>query len=667
VPSSSSTVHVTSTSYAIVAVSLPTAQHLFGLGENINLVRLVLEEDADARTTREAVAATLPPGLCLREPAARADITRGLRAAASCGLTGLTAVALAAASYIVFGLAQLNLLARRREFAILRTLGASTRQVEGILLRHALLLGGCGGITGTFCGALLSWAILSGAHTAQGLALAPPLFRCESLAVGLPLGIAVSLFAIWLPARSVCRTPPLVLFGAESGQVALLGRRFAAMPVALFCMAVGLWVLGDCAAGRFSQAAGRVLFPPALAFLLVGLAGIVAPRLPGMLAYLERPAQVVFGVEGRLAIRLLGRRPDRSTRACGVCFITTTMVIGFGHTVLNTLAEVRTWTERAIPADLLVHGAPLDPGFVLNVPLPESLGNELRLLDGVASVDRIAFIPTAVNGTPTLVLARTFAPEQPLPLALRRHEADSIRQGLARGEAVLAESLANTLRVRVGDLVTLDTPQGPRQIRVAGVVIEFAAGGAALYLDWNTAASWFGPLGVHVFLVTASKEHKAEASVTRFCAERGLFLQRNRELRTTVDDLTRGLTAGLWGLLAVMIVIATLGVTNTIAALAVEQQNEVRSLRMVGMPVARVRRLFQVQAAVLALVGVPFAIPCGIAVALALDRAIHGLWGYSIPFQVQWTFLLWVVTNAILVGFLTTVASRWNSHGGEGF
>jgi putative ABC transport system permease protein len=368
----------------------------------------------------------------------------------------------------------------------------------------------------------------------------------------------------------------------------------------------------------------------------------------------------VFGTEGGIAVRQLAARPERAARACGVGFVTVVLVVGFGHTVLNTLADVRAWADRAIPADLLVRGAPPDPGFVLNVPLPESLGDELRSLDGVSGVDRIAFVPTAANGVPILVLARTFAPERPLPLAVRADEAEVLRQGLARGEAVLAESLAATLRVAAGDFVSLDTPRGPRRVCVAGVVAEFAAGGAALYLDWGTAGPLFGPLGVHIFLVSACAERKADAAVAvaHFCAGRGLFLQRDRELRTTVDGLTRGLTAGLWALLAVTAAIAALGVANGVAALAVEQRDDVRRLRAVGMSARRVRRMFRLQAVLLGAAGAPGGALCGVFVALALNRVIQGLWGYRIPFQIQWSVIAWSVGTSIVAALAVGAATR---------
>ena len=596
----------------------------------------------------------------MREPAARADITGGLRAAATQGLTGLTALALAGAGYIVFGLAQLNLLARRSELAILRTLGASTRHIEGILLRHSLLLGFGGGVLGTVCGSCLAWAILSGAGAATGLAIAAPRVSWEPVLLGLGIGLGISIGAMWLPARRMCRSAPLDLFHANTA-TAPVRRLGWAGPAAVCCLALGMWVLNASASGRIPPAWGRALFPPALALVLAGMTGLVAPRLPRLLAKLERPARAVFGIEGVIAVRQLGLRPDRTARTCGVVFVTVTMVVGFGHTVLNTLADVRAWTERAVPAHLLVRGAPPDPGLVMNVALPESLGAELRELDGVAHVEQIAFIPVSVNGSPTLLLARTFAPDEPLAIDLRGADPEPLRNGLANGETVLAEGLATQLRVRAGDAVTLDTPSGPRVLRVAGVVTEYAAGGRALYLDWKSATALFGPCGVHVFLITVHPGTSAEAEVARYCASRGLFLQRNRELRKTVDDLTRGLTGGLWALLAVMIAVAGLGVANAVAVIAQEQKSDVMTLRAVGMPSARIRRAFRLQTVFLTLAGLPGGVFCGIALAGILARTIRGLWGYSVPFDIQWEFLLGAVGTTLCFGICSGSWCRFSS------
>jgi putative ABC transport system permease protein len=635
-----------------VTVSLPTARHLFGLGNKVNLVRLVLAEGADPGGVEAAVATRLPPGLSVRRPAGRADVARGLRAVAEDGLTGLAAVAVAGAAYVVFGIAQWHLLTRRREVAILRSLGASAGQVGGLFARQAVILGLAGGLLGSACGFSLAWVVTDGAAAATGLAIAGPRLGWEVFPLGVGLGLASSVAAVWLPARSLCRCSAVELFRPAA---AARGRAAASPetgPWAAYCFCTGLWVLDECATGSLSPAWGQALFPPALALAVVGTAGLVSPWLPRFLSWLEGPVNLAFGVCGVLAIRQLGRRPDRTARTSGVVLVTAMMAVGFGHSVLNTLADVRTWVERAIPADFLVRGSAPDPGFVFTAAVPQSLGDDIRRLGAVQSVERIAFLPTKVDGTAALVLARTFAPDRPLPLDIREAEAGEVRRALARGEAVLADGLAHSLRVGPGGTVAVETPRGPRQLRVAGTVTEYAAGGAALYLDWETARALFGAFDVHVFLVAAEPGRRAEANgrLAAFCRSRGLLLQSNQELRRHVGDVTRGLAASLWVVLVVMFVVAGLGVASAVAVAACEQSRDGEVLRAVGAGPGRIRRVVRRQAVALTVAGLPGGVLCGIGLALVLNESVRGLWGYAVPFRVEWHFLIGVVSVALLAG-----------------
>jgi hypothetical protein len=108
--------------------------------------------------------------------------------------------------------------------------------------------------------------------------------------------------------------------------------------------------------------------------------------------------------------------------------------------------------------------------------------------------------------------------------------------------------LARSLHAGTGDLVTLDTPHGPQRVRIVGTVTEYAGGGSALSLDRAAANRLFGPVGVHAFLVTSRIDQRdlAYTALVWFCGTRGLLPQKNEDVRRTVNDLTRALTAALW-------------------------------------------------------------------------------------------------------------------------
>jgi len=390
-----------------------------------------------------------------------------------------------------------------------------------------------------------------------------------------------------------------------------------------------------------------------IALLFASLAALLGPWLPWAIARSERWVTVVFGVGGALAVRLLGRRPERTARTATIVFVATTMTVGFGHTMLNTLVDVRAWAGRAIPADFLVRGSMPDPGFLVTSALPESIGGELRQVSGAQAVDQITFISSRAGGTPVLVLARTFPSEGPLPLDLRGRDPGPIRRGLASGEAVVADGLARSLAIRVGDAIVLDTPRGPHSVRVAGTVTEYAGGGAALYLDWHTSQSLFGPSGVHAFLVSAGPNDRpaVAAQLKTFCTTRGLLLQSNAELSSTIDSLTQALTAALWSILVLVFVVAGLGVGNAIAVSTHEQRRDMELLRAIGMTSSAIRGSTRIQGVLLMAVGAVPGVLGGVTLALILARVIEGLWGYRVPFHLEWglilvTFGLTTITGA---------------------
>jgi putative ABC transport system permease protein len=642
----------------VITVSLPTAQHLFGLRDKVNVVRLVLVEGADLHTVEAAVAKQLPPGLCVRSPSRRTELTRGIRTAASQGLTGLTAVGLAGAAYVVFGIAQFHLLTRRRELAILRSLGATIPQVEGIFVRQAVILGLGGGLLGAVCGVFLTCGIVGGATEATGIAIASPQLGWEHLLLGTATGLGLSVLAIWLPSRELCCLSPVELFCQSRGVATQPCRGvWFVRACSAFSLAAGTWTLGECALGSIPPAWGHSLFSPALALIVAGMTGLVIPLLPRLLVSVEGLVSFCFGVCGSLAIRQLSRRPDRTARTSGVVFVTVVMTVGFGHSVLNTLADVRVWTDRAIPADFLVRASMPDPGCVLTTAIPESLGCEIKQLGGIESVEQITFISTTVGETPALVLARTFPADRPLTLDFRGGDPDKIRRALAAGEAILADGLARSLSVKCGDVISIATPHGSHQLRVGGTVNEYSAGGAAFYLDWDVAKSLFGSFEVHAFLVSAQHSQQAalDTKLTDFCRTRGLLLQRNQDLRKVVENLTRGLTAGLWALLAVTFAVAGLGVVSAVTVTGWEQRGESELLRVVGMVSWRVRRAFRLQAMLLTLAGFPLGVLCGLVVAFILNRAIQGLWGYGVAFCVEWEFLGGVLALTLITSMLAGV------------
>jgi putative ABC transport system permease protein len=624
------------TGVALVRLPLATAQRLFGLAGQVNSVELLLADGADAGTVRAAVEGLLSGGLMIQEPGQRGALARSTLFAAEQGLTCLGLVAAVAAAFIVLNTFLLNLAERRGEAATLRVLGATSAQVLALLLGESALLGMTGGVFGAFAGLGLALALRGAMQQFLGVGLPSFTPGAGHFLLTVLLGPVLTLSATCFAARRCSREDPLAALLRRGKQDGPSGPGW--VPAAGFGLGIIAAVL-ECLIwqGRFPVPVGRALLAPGIALLLAGCVLAVPLLASPLLRGCGLVLGPVLGTEGRLALRQVTRQRTRLTLIAGVLFVAIAAAVGVGHSLLNTLRDLADWYRRTIVADFLVSGSAGDTGLLLSAPLPAALGGELGAVAGVARVDLIAFAPVAAGGQPVLALARTFAAGLPLPLDLREGEPEAVRRGLLGGEAVLGAALARHLGLHAGDSIPLATATGPRSVRVVGTAVEYAAGGHALYLEWDAARKLLALPGVHVFLVTARPGERAVAgrALRGYCREHALLLQSNDELRNAIDGLLSRLTGALWALMAVIFVVAALGVTNTLSLHVREQSRELGILRAVGATRRQVGRFVLWQALLTGAVGLLPGAVLGVGLGALINGAAGAVTGQQAAFEVE--------------------------------
>jgi putative ABC transport system permease protein len=608
----------------ILVVCLATAQRLLGLGEQVNAIRVVLSEDADADRVQDAIARRLPPGLTVQPPDRRGELARSTLRGAEQGLSALSVLALIASAFVMLNTLLLSLGERRRDFAVLRVLGTTRSQVLRLLLREALVTGSLGAATGCGLGIALTWGLLAVMQRFLGIPLPAVRFTPGPLLLAGLLGPLLTLAAAAVPCWLASRHRPLEeLLGTR---VVTEAQPLRGLPVVGAVLLVLGGVVGvGLSRGGWSAPVGQVLLPCAVALLLVGSV-LVLPLVSAPL--LRLAAALPLGLSGNLAAQQLTRHPTRRDLAAGVLLLALATAIGFGHAVRAAVRDLEQWYRQSITADFLIRGSVPDTAFSLLAALPESLAEEVQRGRPDVAVDKIAFLPAEVDGQPALVLARTFRPDAPLPLALHEAEPAAVRDGLRRGAVVLGTGLAGQMDWRPGEPVTLATPHGPVRLDVAGVAAEYAAGGAALYLDWEAARRLLDVQGAHVLLVSlrTGTSNEAAADLRDFCTRRGLLLQSNAELREMIERLFARVTGTLWTLMALTFLVAALGVVNTLTMNLYDQAREFGLLRALGMRCGEVRRVVLAQAVLLSGIGMAPAVVTGTALAYLMSRG-SACWG----------------------------------------
>ncbi len=637
---------------AIVFMPLPQAQELFSLGARVNSLQLVLGEGASLSQVEEAVSAVLPAGTEVRSPEARGAVAEDSMLSTEQGLNSLSALSIAAAVFIVVNAFFMSLTGRNRDLAVLRTLGVTRRQLVRLVLREAVVLGSVGTVLGLLGGIGGAYVLMLGVEQLMGVELGGFALSAGPLLGAAALGLGSSLLSAYVPARWAARVPPLEGLSGEAREDRGRRRRWPSYLGVTFLVLV-LAIL----AGLRAHALDEDVTALAMVLLLVGLVLLIPPALAPLTWLAARLLGPFLGTEGRIAFRQLNRHPTRTALTVGVLFVAVTIGIGMGSALVNNISDTGDWYERTIVGDYFVRGALPEIGTNLTATMSPEVGAEIAAIEGVRAVDAIRFLPGTIEDESVVILARSFELPDSLPLDLEEGESAEVLEGLRRGGIVLGTALAGRLGLGVGDQVTAATAQGPVELTVEGTATEYTAGGSAAYVSWDTGERLFGLDGSDVYLVHA-EEGALEAvgqQLEELTQERGLLLQSFAEFRTFLDEMVAGVMAFLWVLLAVVFVIASLGIVNTLSVSVLEQTRELGLLRAVALTRRQVRKTVLSQALAIALVSLVPGAVVGIAVAILLNVVTGAVIGQPVDLSVNPI----VVISALVVGFVAAVVSAY--------
>jgi putative ABC transport system permease protein len=617
---------------AALFMPLADAQRLFDLGTTVNTIALVLTAGAEREAVRTAVERVLPPGLTVQTPSSRGDLAEMTLASTQLGLSVVSALSLVAGGFIILNAFLMSVGERRRQLALLRALGATRRQVTRLLLREALLLGGLGTSLGLLAGLGASVALTAALSALLGVHLPALKFSPRPFVLGAILGPGLSLVATYVPARRAGRVSPLegLLGGGRESRGG--GRRilpYVGLALTAVCVVAGVGLV----TGKIGASFGSPLFMGMLIGCVMAIPLVVGP-LSRASAWLLAP---VLGVEGRLAFRQIDRHRTRTSLTVGVLFVAIVVAVSMGNSLLANVQDTADWYRRTVVGDFFVRGVMPDIGTNRAVALPEKLGAEIAALPGADRVDPLRFVPATAEGRQVIVLARPFSADRPLPMDLYKGEPKSVLGGLLRGEVVIGTGLAFRTGLGVGDMVTLQTREGPRQFRVAGTTTEYTAGGDAVYMAWDVAKRYLDFEGADVYLVSAKagQVDTLAAGLRALAARDGFLLQTLAEFKVFIDGMINGVLGFLWLLIAMVFVVASLGIVNTLTMNVLEQTREVGLLRAVAMTRGQVRKMVVAQAVGLGVISLAPGAVVGIAIAYLLNKGSYAVSGQPVDFHVQ--------------------------------
>ncbi|WP_456598881.1 FtsX-like permease family protein [Blastococcus sp. SYSU DS0616] len=628
----------------VALVDLPTAQALLDLGAGVTSLDVLAADDVAVTDLRGDLASALGEDYAVANAqdaaAASADAAKE-----SIDYLRIVLLALAAAGLVVGGFLIANtfgivLTQRAGELALLRAAGATGRQVFVSVLGEALLVGVTGAAGGTAAGVGAAYA-LRGLASGVGLALpdGPLTVTARTIVVGLAAGTVITLLAVLGPARRAARTAPVEAMRSSDPvpTAPRRGRLIAGWAASALSLA------GLLAAALLRDIAGVALGAVLLLFGLIVLSPVLTPRLA---LAVGRPL-TGLGVPGQLARESVVRNPRR-TAATAMALALSLALIGFVTVLGSSVKAIGATTGEAITADLLVQSSRDE----MLGGLSPQIAARVAALPEVATVSAVRYGHWLDAGTTS---ALTAVDPATLPRVADIDMTAGDLAALTDGGIVLADSVAAERGLSVGDTLALTLPRdGDQRLRVVGLMADDSARAlsTSYVISLDTYAAHFSEnVDATVYVALADGTDPAHArtalrtAVADFPNAEVLDQAEAAAGRAAAVDQVLGLITVLLGF---AVLIALLGITNTLALSIVERTREIGLLRAVGMTRGQLAGMVRAEAALIAAVAAVVGVGLGLGLAAA---TLAGLSGDN-PFvmEVPVVRLLAVTAAAVLAG-----------------
>jgi putative ABC transport system permease protein len=507
--------------------------------------------------------------------------------------------------FIIYNTFQIAVTQRRAEIGILRALGATRRQIQTIVLGESVVAGLIGSLLGLGLGMAIARAMtgyigsLLGevygiAERASEISTNPKL-----MLFAMALGVITSVVAAFLPARNAARVDPVQALQKGKYQQLSAGenRMRRGVAFALAALAFGCVLLGRFRALSYI---GDALAVVAALLLTPTLALLVARMLRPILKWL-RP------VEGTLAADSLLQAPRRTSGAVAALMLSLSLVVALGGLTRASYDSIFTWLHVALNPDLFV--TPSESLTARSFRFPESMDAALRTIPGIAEVQGVRDARIEVRGVPIMFVATDVA------ALVRRANVPPVAgdpkrmyQETAAGRAVLAsENFALLRGYKLGDVIDIPAPRGLLRLRIAGIVTDYSDQEGSILMDRSVFKRYWNDDSVNIFRVYLAPGF-TDADVKRrilekFSAERRLFVLTNGEVRSYILRLTDQWFGITYVQIAVAVLVAVLGIVNTLTVSITDRRRELGVLQAVGGLRNQIRRTIWLEALTIGAVG----------------------------------------------------------------
>jgi putative ABC transport system permease protein len=596
----------------VAVMDLPAAQKLVARDRRVDRVVIQVEPGENVSEVRAHLAQRLGSRVDVAPTEARGQESERLLFSLRSMLICASSLAVIVGAFIVYTTVAVSVQQRRRQFALLNTIGVRRRSLVHLCLAETLVLATLGMILGVVAGEVFGrlaggvagdaaseiWLPLRVDHRARSV---------PGLLAGAGIGVSTALVAAYVAIRATFRSPTVAALRPASVELEPPGRFGRLLGIGL-ALATTSWLI--------------VLVPPGLGFgTLVGI--IIATHVVVYAGGAVLAPSLVLG-GGRiwrwltrrstsLSLRLAADNLPRSPSRSGSTVATIAAALGMAVTLAGVVHSFESawlgWVEQHFGADLFV-GSGARFRLLAGPPMAEEVGHRIAGVPGVAAVEPFRVLRIRLGEQPVFlqgIALEERAAHGGLPMVQGDFEAalPALRSG--RG-ALISDNLAMRSGLQAGDTLTIPTPSGPRRFRIEGTYVDYVGSldlGAVALARTQVVSLW-QDRQANLYRVWLTPDASPSGARQRVLAElggHGYYVITAGQFLESVRTVLNRFFLATWALQFVAAIVGVIGVVNAQLATVLDRSREIAMIRTVGVPARHIVRSVILECSALGAIG----------------------------------------------------------------
>lgn len=632
----------------LILMDIAHAQRFLGMEGKVDRVDLILQDESGFRSR-------WTDGFRVQSSQQRRQTLSDMLRAFRLNLQALSLLALFVGIFLVYNTAMFTVVSRRRDAGILRSLGASRREIISAFLSEILFLGALGGCLGGIAGYFLSrylTDLVAGTISNLYFFLRPmvPGWSWEIIFLSVLLGCGASLLGSFFPLAELIRADPIQ---ALQGRTATRGQRRIAGKAAL----AGLGTLGISLALLIASSL-HVYFGFASAFaLLIGTSLFSGLTLVKLGPFLRWAFGSITGLPGKVAAGNIRQNLGRTAVAVAAFMVALSMSTGLSSLIGSFRQSLVWWMSTQLQADLYI-------GRVGEMEVPEAFYMELCSTPGLGGVDPFRNVQVTYRETPIYVSAVD-------PAVLQKFTNFGWLKGgneswdlVKKGGVIISESFYRRFGVEAGGRIVLNGSHGPAEFRVGAIFYDYTSEHGVVMMDRSTYLKIFGDRTINSLgiFINPGDPRRGELldKVRKRAQSLGLPVYTRDQLHGSILSVFDSTFAVTRSMRVLTIVVAFFGIAGALLTLFMERQKEFGIYRALGFSTPQVAGMTLMEGLGMGLVSFLLSVGVGTALAWLLIRVINlRSFNWTVFFYLQWSPYLLTAATAILASLGAAVYPIW--------